>query len=83
MGDLPIQLIKTRIYSITRHPYYIGSTLFILGIYLQLNSLYVLTIIPGIIFLRFVIKKEEKELEKSFRDDWREYKKKVGIIPFL
>ncbi len=84
MGDIPGNvLVKTGAYSVCRHPYYIGAILLILGIYLQLNSLYIVLAILGTVFLFYVMKKEDAELFTQFGKEYLEYKKKVGIIPWI
>lgn len=70
-------------YEFTRHPYYIGAIFVAIGIYLQLNYLLVVLIIPVIFFILHVIKKEEFFLQKKFGNKFMEYKGKVGIFPWF
>ena len=70
-------------YRITRHPYYAGSILVGIGIYLQLNYWLVFLMLPVVLFIVYVIKKEDSFLEKRFGSKFLEYKKKVGVIPWF
>ena len=84
MGGIPgNDLFTNGPYRFTRHPYYIGAILVGTGLYLQLNYFFVILIIPVMIFIMYVIKKEEDFLEKEFGTKYTEYKKKVGIFPWL
>ena len=84
MGDTAGQVLFTKgIYSITRHPYYVGAAMVIFGIYLILNSWSVLLVLFGIPFLKKVIGEEETFLSERFGDEWVKYKNRVGIIPWL
>ncbi len=83
MGDVPAnQLVITGAYKVSRHPYYVGAFIFICGIYLQLNSVFILLLVPPYFFLKHVMNTEDKELEAKFGDQFVEYRKKVGILPF-
>ena len=84
MGDKTGESLFTNgIYSVTRHPYYVGAILLGVGVYFVLNSYFVLLMIPVIIFLVKVINNEDKYLLERFGDQFIEYKKKVGIIPWF
>lgn len=84
MGDIPgNNLVKSGAYSVCRHPYYIGAILLIVGIYFQLNSLYIVLPILGAVFLFGVMKKEDAELYNQFGQEFVEYKKKVGLLPWI
>ncbi len=76
-------LFTKGIYGVTRHPYYVGAILVGLGIYLILNSWFILIMLPIILFVNKVIKKEDQYLFEKFKDEWKNYKNKVGIIPFV
>lgn len=78
-------LITGGIFRIVRHPQYISQMLMDLGAAAALLSYIVLPIavieIP-LLVMRAVM--EEKLLEKYFKDDYKEYKKKSGFfIPFI
>lgn len=84
MGDESADNLVTKgAYSVTRHPYYVGAVFLITGVYLQYNSWWILLIIPGILFLVRVIRKEDMELEIKFGEEFIKYKKKVGIFPWI
>lgn len=84
MGDSTGEVLFTKgIYAVTRHPYYVGAILVGVGIYLILNSWLVLLMLPVVLFVKYVIKKEDEYLLQKFKDQWLVYRKKVGIIPFI
>lgn len=70
-------------YRFSRHPYYAGAVLAGVGVYLQLNYWLALLMIPVIAFIIHVIRKEDMFLEKKFGEQYLEYKKRVGIIPWF
>ena len=79
------RLIKHGIYKHIRHPAYLGSILFAIGIPLTFSSLYgfllMLCFIPCYIYR---IKLEENMLLERFGKDYLKYMKKTKkIIPFL
>jgi len=79
------RLIKHGIYKYIRHPAYLGTFLFSIGISLIFSSLYGFLIMLGV-FLCYLyrIKNEENMLLKKFGDEYQEYKKKTKkIIPFI
>ena len=84
MGDNAGDILFTQgIYSITRHPYYIGAIFLGLGIYFVLNSWLILFMFPVILFVKNVIKSEDKFLYEKFQNKWNGYRQKVGIFPFI
>lgn len=70
-------------YRFTRHPYYIGAILVGIGLYLQLNYVLAILMLPVIIFMIYVMKKEDNFLEQKFGQTYLEYKQKVGIFPWF
>lgn len=70
-------------YKITRHPYYIGAIFVGIGLYLQLNYFLILAMLPVIIFIVYVMKKEDNFLEQKFGKEYLDYKNKVGIFPWF
>lgn len=71
-------------YKLVRHPYYTGSLLTGIGIYLQLNYIFLVLMIPIILFIIFVIRKEDSFLLEKFGIEFIEYKSKVkALIPFI
>jgi len=84
MGDAAgDKLFTRRIYGVTRHPYYVGSVLIGCGVYLILNSWLVMVMVPVVLFVGLVIKREDTFLAEKFGEEWITYKNKVGIIPWL
>ncbi|MDI6905724.1 MAG: isoprenylcysteine carboxylmethyltransferase family protein [Candidatus Bathyarchaeia archaeon] len=78
----PAYFITSGPYSIVRQPQYVGSIIFIIGWYLIWGGLYTLSILPvSIIYMLLWTLIEEKYiLEKAFGDEYREYKKNVGMF---
>ena len=79
------RLIKQGIYKHIRHPAYLGTLIFSIGIPLIFSSLYgfllILALFP--IYL-YRIRIEESMLLKEFGDEYLEYMKKTRkIIPFI
>lgn len=84
MGDSAGDILFTKgIYSVTRHPYYIGAILVAAGVYIVLNSWLILSLFPTFIFVNNVIKKEDSFLKNQFGDLWIQYSRKVGILPWF
>lgn len=77
---------KNGIYSIVRHPSYLGSLVSFIGFGISLNSWLSLIAIAVLITIAFIyrIKIEEKVLINQFGADYLEYKKKTyGLIPWI
>jgi len=77
---------KDGIYSIVRHPSYLGSLVSFIGFGLSLNSWLSLIAIAVLMTIAFIyrIKIEEKVLINQFGADYLEYKKKTyGLIPWI
>lgn len=75
------QVIKTGVFSIVRHPVYLGSILLYLGfILLSLSLLSVLVWILIIVFYYMISRYEEKLLTQRFGSVYEEYKKKVPML---
>ena len=72
-------LLTTGPYKYSRNPLYIGGNVFIFsGASLVAGSLSALILTTiGIFLTDFMIRKEEKQLEKKFGNDWIAYKNKV------
>jgi len=75
------RIVSTKLYSIIRHPQYLGGMLAHIGISLMLSSLFSLIFTPLVILLNFLVSwKEEKELIKEFGEDYTKYKEKVPMF---
>ncbi len=75
------QVITTGVFSIVRHPIYLGSILFYFGfILLSLSLLSTLVWFIIIIFYYTISRYEEKLLTQRFGSAYEEYKKKVPML---
>jgi methanethiol S-methyltransferase len=76
----PDKVVKTGVYSIVRHPQYLGGLLAHIGISFLLSALYSLlaTLIVALIY--FISRKEEDELASEFGEEYVGYKKKVPML---
>ena len=81
----PSKLIKTGIFAHTRHPLYLGVLLIYLGlIFLSVSLLSIIGFIVVFILYNYIATFAENELEKLFKEEYLEYKKKVSKwIPSL
>ena len=72
-------LITTGPYRITRNPLYIGGIVFIfLGAVLLLGSPSgILLTALNVVLVDFIIRREEKQLEREFGEDWVRYTNQV------
>jgi protein-S-isoprenylcysteine O-methyltransferase Ste14 len=79
------KVITTGVYSLVRHPQYLGALLAHLALSILFSALYSLLFTPLLIIYLFLIAwKEEKELVKEFGIEYDEYKSKVPMfIPKL
>ncbi len=79
------KIITSGVYSLSRHPQYLGGLLAHVGVSFLLSSGYSMLVTPLMIFFVYILsKKEEIELIKEFGKEYEEYKKKVPMfIPKL
>lgn len=79
------EIAVERVYSIVRHPQYLGGLLSHIGISFLLSALYSFLLTPLVAALVFLIsKKEEEELKKEFGKEYEDYTKRVPMwIPRL
>jgi protein-S-isoprenylcysteine O-methyltransferase Ste14 len=77
------QVVEKGPYRVSRHPYYLGALLELVGLCLILNSLrtlvYVLLVHATLVMVR--TSSEEKVLLSSLGTRYLDYKKKVGVFP--
>lgn len=75
-------LVTSGIYRVFRHPQYVGLFTFFIGYFLWLKAFYSLCLGPLILAWFGVIAyiEERYDLELTFGDKYREYKKKVGMF---
>jgi protein-S-isoprenylcysteine O-methyltransferase Ste14 len=72
------KLVTDGIYSYVRHPQYGGLFLITVGFLIQWPSLITLVMWPLLIFAYFrLAKREERDLEKQFSEEFIEYRRKV------
>ena len=75
------KVVSEGVYSIVRHPQYLGGILAHVGFSFLLSALYSLIVTPIVILsVYFISWKEEKELIKEFGKEYEDYKK---IVPML
>lgn len=77
--EQPVQLIQTGLFNYSRNPIYLGMLIVLSGSVIFLGSLSPLAVIPAFIYImhhRF-IKHEERALEDTFGDYYREYMQRV------
>ncbi len=76
------ELVTTGVYRVFRHPQYVGLFTFFVGYFLVLNALYSLCLTP-LMFVWFLVVayvEERYDLEVMFGDEYRKYKKRVGMF---
>lgn len=78
-------LIDSGIYSIVRHPLYLGWILaiFVATIFLYQHWLFVIIGIPGIVSVYLISRQEEQTNIEKFGDDYKRYMQKVPRMNFL
>jgi protein-S-isoprenylcysteine O-methyltransferase Ste14 len=77
----PVRIVTTGVYSIVRHPQYLGGLLAHIGLSFLLSALYSLLSTPLIATLVYLIsRKEEDELTKEFGKEYADYKMKVPMF---
>jgi len=79
------QLVTTGLYQFTRHPQYLGILLVTSGLLLQWLTIPTAVMWPILAYLYYrLARMEERAMEESFGNRYREYKRKVPMfIPFL
>jgi protein-S-isoprenylcysteine O-methyltransferase Ste14 len=73
------RLVDTGIYSVVRHPQYLGGVLavFLATVLLYLHWLFVVLGVPGVVILYQSTFSEEKRLIKQFGEEYTSYMKRV------
>ena len=78
-GQRPAGVVSTGAYQYVRHPLYLGSIMFYLGLAVSTASLFSLVLVVLIfIFYNFIASYEEKLLEDRFHEEYRNYRKRTG-----
>ena len=72
-------LQQTGIYKVTRNPMYFGLICFYIGFACFFGNWWHIILLPVLIIIiqEYVIKREEKYLERQFSESYLEYKKRV------
>ena len=75
------RVVTTGVYSIVRHPQYLGALLAHVGISILLSATYSVLITPLMVILIYLIsRKEEKELIREFGEEYENYRKAVPML---
>ena len=75
----PSGVVSAGAFQYVRHPLYLGSIMFYLGLAVSTASLLSLgLVVVIIIFYNHIASYEEKLLEDRFHEEYRNYKKKTG-----
>jgi protein-S-isoprenylcysteine O-methyltransferase Ste14 len=79
------QLVDTGIYTVIRHPQYLGGILaiFVTTPLLYPHWLFVVLGIPGVVILYWSTISEEKRLVEQFGDSYRSYMQKVPRVNLI
>ncbi len=76
--ETPSMLITTRIFARTRNPIYLGVLIIYLGfIFLSVSLISIIGFIFALILYNWIVNFEENDLEEIFKEEYKEYKKKV------
>jgi len=72
-------IVRTGPYRFSRNPIYLAFILFVLGLSVWLNNLWLLvTLVPAVgLIAMVVIPREERFLERNFKDQYSSYKARV------
>jgi protein-S-isoprenylcysteine O-methyltransferase Ste14 len=77
----PVRIVTTGVYSIVRHPQYLGGLLAHVGFSFLLSGLYSLLLMPLVVAVIYLTsRKEETELTKEFGQEYLDYKKKTPML---
>jgi protein-S-isoprenylcysteine O-methyltransferase Ste14 len=75
----PSGVVSTGAFQYVRHPLYLGSIMFYLGLAVATASLFSLVLVVLIfIFYDFIASYEEKLLQDRFHEEYRNYQKRTG-----
>jgi protein-S-isoprenylcysteine O-methyltransferase Ste14 len=75
----PAGVVSTGAFRYVRHPLYLGSVMFYLGLSVSTASYFSLVLVVLIfIFYNFIASYEGKLLEDRFHEEYRNYKKRAG-----
>jgi protein-S-isoprenylcysteine O-methyltransferase Ste14 len=76
-----VKIVTTGVYSLVRHPQYLGGLLAHIGFSFLWSGLYSLLSTPVVVaVVYFISRKEETELKKEFGQEYLNYKKKTHSL---
>jgi protein-S-isoprenylcysteine O-methyltransferase Ste14 len=77
--EKPTKILTGGPYSLSRNPMYVAWTLMYLGVGLVANSLWIVALLPLVVAFThfFDVRKEERFLEKTFGNEYIQYKGQV------
>ena len=75
------KIVTTKVYSVVRHPQYVGGLLAHVGISFLLSAWYSILLTPlMVVFIYLISWKEEEELINEFGREYEDYKKMVPML---
>ncbi len=75
------KIVTRGVYSIVRHPQYLGGLLAHVGISFLFSAWYSLVATPLMVVLVYLVsRKEEEELIREFGKEYEDYKKNVPML---
>jgi len=78
-GQHPSGMVSTGAFQYVRHPLYLGSIMFYLGLAVSTASLFSLMLVVVIfLFYNYIASYEKKIMEEQFDEEYRGYKKRTG-----
>jgi protein-S-isoprenylcysteine O-methyltransferase Ste14 len=85
LGLRPALLVQSGPYMYMRHPMYVAETCFWAGAGILLGSPVVigLYLCLGSAGFNWIIRREEKALEEQFGEEYRDYRRRVPVLPWL
>jgi protein-S-isoprenylcysteine O-methyltransferase Ste14 len=78
-GQRPSGVVSTGAFQYVRHPMYLGSIMFYLGLAISTASLFSIVLVVVIfLFYNYIASYEERLLEDRFHEKYQNYKKNTG-----
>jgi protein-S-isoprenylcysteine O-methyltransferase Ste14 len=70
----PTRIIDTGPYKFSRNPIYVAWTLIYIGITILVNTWWLVVFLPAVIVItHYVVRREERQLEQRFNEEYRQY----------
>ena len=75
----PTKVVTTGPYALSRNPMYLAWTLIYLGFAFIVNTLWLIFFLPLVLLITHlvIVSIEERRLQQTFGDDYRQYRKRV------